>query len=249
MGVHSVRSRGPVPRESGEDATPQGVRANPQGTSHVSSHAAIDRAADDSRTAGGVSTFDILALQRSAGNQAVAAVMQGASYDLTVQRGPTDTDFDEAVYGGAIVGMHNVPAGLKGRELKVYVVARWGRLSREEAAALVDRTGVPSGGVDRRRDGYGQTRRAESASDEVRGRSHDIIFGACLAKLPTGLEGANLCSSASRPSRPSRRLVGPGPIGQRSHIHVHLVADPRLSASRCPVGRWAPPVNMTRSRR
>lgn len=95
----------------------------------------------------------VLRLQALAGNQAVAQMLSDAP---TVQRNGGNgegSDFDDAAYGGVITGLHNVPAKLEGRALKVYVVARWGKLSQEQAAELVDRTGVPSGGIDRRQGG------------------------------------------------------------------------------------------------
>jgi hypothetical protein len=72
--------------------------------------------------------------------------------DPIVQRGG-DTKFEDAVYGGVITGLRDVPAQLQGRALKIYVVARWGKLSTEQATVLVDRTGMPSGGIARRVDG------------------------------------------------------------------------------------------------
>jgi hypothetical protein len=69
-----------------------------------------------------------------------------------VQRGG-DPEPEGAVYAGVITGLHDVPAHLEGRELKIYLVARWGRLSEAQATVLVDRTGMPSAGYHRRADG------------------------------------------------------------------------------------------------
>lgn len=118
-----------------------------------------------------MSADDVASLQRLAGNRATAAIMgrpvqpaDDVPASVDVQRNGK-APMEEAVYGGAIVGMHNVPAGLQGRELKVHVVARHGKLTRAQAAELVDRFGIPVGGIDRRDNGavvFGLTPREEA---------------------------------------------------------------------------------------
>lgn len=119
----------------------------------------------------GLTAAQIVSLQRLAGNRATAAtIVRNTRMDRVV---PTGMDVQrngkappvEPVYGGAIVGMHNVPAGLRGRALKVHVVARHGKITSAQAAELVDRFGIPAGGVDRRANGavvFGLTPREEA---------------------------------------------------------------------------------------
>jgi Pre-toxin TG len=140
-----MRSSGRVSEQPGHGSAPRTIPVRQSSVPSPLGQTPAEHTADDSWQRDGISAANLLALQRSAGNQAAAALVEQARRNPTVQR--------QSVYDITTVAMRNVPAQLQGRALKVHVVARWGELSQDQAADLVDRTGVPSAGVTRDEDG------------------------------------------------------------------------------------------------
>lgn len=82
----------------------------------------------------------LVQLQSLIGNHAVSSLI---GQRLNVQRTPQSDD-REPVSVGTITGLWNVPANLKGRLLKIHLVARYGELSEADATKLVDLHNMPS---------------------------------------------------------------------------------------------------------